>query len=333
MEHIMSVSLNDYIDQIRNSNSYSIQYKKYVREPNEQVQNIQKEMDKFYKKIKSFKSYDSDNFIKSRVKKDLDKLLDTYNSLLKESEKNDNKELKKSINKIEELFETNKFNLKTLGIRKEKNKWKKNDEVFNRLKDYEVRKISNKLFVGIDSFINRADKLCRKATKCASQLEYSTVLRNMNSITTYTDEEIDAASHASELIGKLDEIKKNNNTSIEHMDSILNNFVQSLNTVVTSNIDSTKKKLIIDLNKDSVYSNKLNDLGIECNDNNNMCYTNWSIEDITNNVTKKITLCNTINELFISPGSYSDALRNYSKELINEVLKTDKTGINFDMSV
>ena len=88
------------------------------------------------------------------AKKYLEKFADSYNEL-KDSAKNiTDKELSKTLTKLESFMEENKKSLKKLGLKESKGKWIFDSEIMEDTKDKDI----NKLFEGNDAIFKQGNQ-------------------------------------------------------------------------------------------------------------------------------------------------------------------------------
>lgn len=180
----------DFLNKLSANNfSYTNSYKKKVREANTDVETLQEDIIKLKKTVKSLGKYSEGVTSKTRLEKQLESLVKTYNSMDKDTGKISNDELAKQMDKFDKLFSENEKSLKKVGLKKSDGKLEFDSEVFEDAED----KFISKLFEGKDSFIKQADKLIRRIEECADNAQYSMVERTFGSTIRYGTEEMQLA--------------------------------------------------------------------------------------------------------------------------------------------
>lgn len=180
----------DFLNKLSANNfSYTNSYKKKVREANADVEMLQDDIAALQKAVRSLGKYSEGVTPKTRLEKQLQSLVKTYNSMDKSADKVLNDELAKQMDKFEKLFSENEKNLKKIGLKKSDGKLEFDSDVFEDAED----KIINKLFEGKDSFVKQADKLIRKIEECADNSQYSMVERSFSSTTRYDTDDMQLA--------------------------------------------------------------------------------------------------------------------------------------------
>lgn len=336
---IMAISLSDFLTNVQsNQNTYTTSYKKKVREANTEVQDFQESLTDFRKKVRNLKDYDSDNVIKDHVKKQLEEMVSSYNSLLKsassleESGKNTRK-LSKSMEKLEQLFGDNASTLRKLGIRKDKNVWKMNTDTFEDLEKNEVNKLCKKLFVGKNSFIDQVDKTIRKAKQYAQDSEYTTNIRQFHTLTKYDANEIGTAQGLSSMKSNLDAAASyvKNLDKMTDADSVacIKSYVSTYQHVISmsSTLESNYITAIKNFNKCDDVREQLSKIGISVDENGELTADN------TETITKDDTFCNTLCTLFAEGATYANTMQTLCNNAIDEILKADKLGLSFNESI
>ena len=179
---------NELINKISNNDfAYTYSYKKRVREADTDVEVLQKDIEDFRKNVRSLKNYSSGVTTKSKLEKQLNKLVKSYNSMKKTAGNVTDDEVKEQMTKLENLFTDNEKNLKKIGIKKASDgKLSFDEEVFKDVEDKDI----DKLFLGKDSFIDMANKIMRKVEKSADEAQYDMVERRISRTTRYDQQDI-----------------------------------------------------------------------------------------------------------------------------------------------
>lgn len=335
----MAISLSDFLANVQShQNTYTTSYRKKVREANTPVQDLQESLSDFRKKVRNLRDYDSEHMVKDDVKKQLEEMVDSYNSLIKdtvslEESGNNPKELSKSMEKLEQLFDENASALKKLGIRKDNNVWKMNTETFDDLKKNEVNKLCKKLFVGKDSFIDQVGKTIRKAEQYAEESEYTTSIRQFHSLTKYEENEIETAQGLSAMKSSLDSMASyvKNSDKMTDADSVacIKSYVSTYQHVMgmSSTLESNYITAIKNLNKTDDVQKQLSKIGISVNENGELTANS------TDTITKDDTFCNTLCTLFSEGAKYANTMQTLCYNAMNELLKTDKLGLSFNETI
>lgn len=191
-------TIDQLCSKIAGTYSYTSVYSKKVVEANDDIQDLQKNIEEFRKSVKDLKKYTSGVTSKSRLEKQLKKLVDSYNGMKKTSGAVTDKDLCKKISKLEALMNGNEKALKKIGIEKSGDKLTLDKETLEDATDAEL----DSLFAGRDNFIDQVDKIMRDVDKDAADLEYETVIRKLSKTVKYDKDKV-------ELVTSLNSMRNN----------------------------------------------------------------------------------------------------------------------------
>ena len=324
----ISYSASDLYQKISsNGNMYVSSYRKRVREADTNVQDLQEDIESFRKNVRNLKSYDSDHVTRSKLEKYLEKFADSYNEL-KDSAKNiTDKELSKTLTKLESFMEENKKSLKKLGLKESKGKWIFDSEIMEDTKDKDI----NKLFEGNDAIFKQMDKLMRKVEKKADEEEYQMVLRNFHSVTQYSQEEMEQALASKRIISSTGSVQSNcdliQNDTLptgdipEEIAQGLQSFCTDYNDIVSNSTESVKEFIDYMNEKTMVYETDLNKIGINVNDGKLV----YSFDKAMDDGYKA-----SYEALFGENASYGNLIKTYAMDIFNVTMKTENLGITID---
>ena len=310
-----------------NGNMYVSSYRKRVREADTNVQDLQEDIESFRKNVRNLKSYDSDHVTRSKLEKYLEKFADSYNEL-KDSAKNiTDKELSKTLTKLESFMEEKKKSLKKLGLKESKGKWTFDSETLEDTKDKDI----NKLFEGNDAIFKQMDKLMRKVEKKADEEEYQMVLRNFHSVTQYSQEEMEQALASKCIISSTGKVQSNcalvqNDTLStgnipEEIAQGLQSFCTDYNDIVSNPTESVKKYIDYMNEKTTMYKTDLIQIGISVNNGK----LEYSSGKVINDGYKA-----SYEALFGENASYGNLIKTYAMDIFNVTMKTENLGITID---
>lgn len=311
-----------------NGNKYVSSYRKSVREVDTNVQDLQEDIESFRKNIRYLKNYDSDTMTRSKLEKYLDKFADSYNELKKSAENITDKELSNTLTKLEDFMEENEKSLKKLGIKKSGSKWTFDQEVLEETKDSDI----DKLFEGKDAIFNQLDKLMRKVEKKADEEEYQMVLRNFQSVTKYSDEEMwqaGTAHYVHGLIGGMQELNtevqnydSSTSTSLEDIKLGIDSFVWGYNDILTGATDSISDYASYMIEKTKGNAASFDKLGITVEDDGTLTYyADAAIDD---------TFKEGYAALFGENAAYGNLMKTYAKNIFNTTMRTESLGITIN---
>lgn len=182
----------DLIEKITNNNfSYTSSYTKRIVETDTDIQKLQDKEETFRRKLKNLKRYSPGGTSKDLMEKRLEDFLKSYNELESSSASVTDKDIKKQISKLKNLFSEHAKDLEKIGITKEKGKYTLNSKTFAKAKDKKI----DELFFGHDSFIGKVDKIMHKLEGTTDGAEYSVVQRKMNRTINYERTDIALAAN------------------------------------------------------------------------------------------------------------------------------------------
>lgn len=204
----------DFLNKLSQNNyTYTNAYRKKVHESNKDVEALQIDVAGLKKTVKdlgksskglslnsgleNLKIYYKKTAVeskgqssKTRLGKQLQTLVKTYNSLNNNAEKVSDEELEKQLGKLEKLFDKNEKDLKKIGLKKKDGKYVFDSDAFENADN----KVINRLLEGKDSFVKQTEKIMRKIETRLEDLQYSIVERNMMRTTKYDNNKIALAS-------------------------------------------------------------------------------------------------------------------------------------------
>lgn len=325
----MQINSGELYDKItKNNNSYITNYKKKVREADTDVQDMQESLDTFKSSIKQLKRFKPGIVSRTRIEDQLKKFASSYNDLKKVLSNVSDKKVQKEMEKIDDYLNDNKKLLKKVGIKiSDSGKYSFDSEVFEDVEDEDL----DKLFVGNDSFIQKLNRMIRRVDEKTDDAEYVTNVRRFHSITRYSDEDLNIASNAKDVIYSIDVAQENG--KLLGSDEVKSNIIDGLSKYVdahnklcgNSTVDKTALISNI-LELDKTYENDLKNIGITIG-NNGELEQNDSIE-----INEGFTT--SYNSLFKSEaGSYSSQIKGYAENIFTTLLKTNELGIKVDFSL
>lgn len=326
----------DFINRIKNNgNTYSYNYQKKVREANTNVQDLQDDIDTFRKNIRDLRKYSEDSVTRNKVERQIKAFVKGYNDLKEGSETVKDKNIQKELKKLDTLIDENEKTLKKLGVKRKDNILKFDSDIFKKVEDKDVAKLSKSLFVGKDSFMTQANRIMRTFEKEADAAEYSVSIRKCHSITQYSDNEVDIATDAYNLSNvsaaqcqSLVE-KIQTNTISEDEKNLINStylpqFVEDYNKLMDFSENNSIIKSLQELTQSDSIKSQLSNIGISVKDDGKLEFNSITMDD---------TFCNTYCDIFKNTDSYASQIKEFCKSTINSVLKADKLGITFDASI
>lgn len=331
----ISYSASDLYNKISsNGNTFISSYRKKVREADTNVQDLQDDIEGFRKNIRNLKNYNSDSMTRSKMEKNLKKFADSYNELRDSSEEITDKELSKSLTKLEDFMEENKKSLRKLGLKESKGKWSFDSELFEETKDKDI----NKLFEGKDAIFKQIDKMMRKVEKKADEEEHQMVLRNFHSVTQYSQEEMKLSMSAHHILGVIDGMEANNQLvqsydtvtgnnsadviqAIEDNKSNLSDFCSYYNNIVSMQKEASSEYAGYMQTRSQEKEEQLNNIGISIVDGNLEYDVNKTIDDAY-----KASYA----ALFGENAAYGSLMKTYAENIFKITLKTESLGITID---
>lgn len=315
-ELISKISNNDF--------AYTNSYKKRVREADTDVEGLQKEIEDFRKNVRSLRNYSSGVTTKSKLEKQLNKLVKSYNSMQKAAGNVTDDEVKEQMTKFENLFADNEKDLKKIGLKRSSDgKLSFDEEVFEDAEDKDI----DKLFSGKDSFINMANKMMRRVEKSADEAQYDMVERRISRTTRYDQQDVvlaNAFTLADALVSTLaaynekvqtgtldDEDKKNLNYDFNILAAIYN---------IDSDDKSGQQANIKQLYKDN--KENLANIGLSFDADE----TSMSFDININMATEQFK--SAYQKLFASGSEFGKGISEYSKNAFYSIINPEKLGVS-----
>lgn len=315
----------DLIKKITNNNfSYTSSYTKKIVETDTDIQKLQDKEETFRQKLKNLKRYSPGGTSKDLVEKRLEDFLKSYNELESSSASITDKDVKKQISKLKNLFSEHEKDLKKIGVTKEKGKYTLNSETFADAKD----KTINELFVGHDSFIGKADKIMRKLEDTTDGAEYNVVEHKINRTIKYQETDIALAANITLAGSAISALQSNNEliqkdfSNLEFQKSIKDCLGYVANSIY--NTDSTDHIELIDKLNQLCLDNKedLSKIGLTFDsENKKMSFDNTI--DLTTSEFK-----DAYNRLFGENAAFGTTAAEDCKNIINELLQPEKIGVS-----
>lgn len=315
----------DLIEKITNNNfSYTSSYTKKIVETDTDIEKLQDKEETFRQKLKALKRYSPGGTSKDLVEKRLEDFLKSYNDLESSFASITDKDIKKQISKLKNLFSEHEKDLSKLGVTKEKGKYTLNSKIFAKAKD----KTMDELFFGHDSFIGKADKIMRKLEDTADGAEYNVVERKINRTTKYKNTDIALAANIT-LAGSAISALQNNNKLIQanFPDPAFQNSIKDCLGYIAKSIYNPD-------NTDHVATvGKLNQLCLDNKEDLSKVGLTFDSEN------KKMSFDNTIdlttsefkdayNRLFGENAAFGTTAANDCKIIINDLLQPEKIGVS-----
>lgn len=315
----------DLIEKITNNNfSYTSSYTKKIVETDTDIQKLQDKEETFRQKLKNLKRYSPGGTSKDLVEKRLEDFLKSYNELESSSASITDKDVKKQISKLKNLFSEHEKDLKKIGVTKEKGKYTLNSKIFADAKD----KTINELFVGHDSFIGKADKIMRKLEDTTDGAEYNVVEHKMNRTTKYQKTDIALAANITLAGSAISALQGSNKLIQDNVSApaFQDSIKDCLGYVAKSiyNADSTDHIELIDKLNQLCLDNKedLSKIGLTFDsENKKMSFDNTI--DLTTSEFK-----DAYNRLFGENAAFGTTAAEDCKNIINELLQPEKIGVS-----
>lgn len=316
----------DLIEKIKNNNfSYTSSYVKKITETDADIKKLQDKEDSFRQKLKALKRYSPGGTSKELAGKRLEDFLKSYNELKSSSDSITDKEIKKQISKLENLFSEHEKDLKKIGITKEKGKYTLNTKTFANAKDTTI----NELFIGHDSFIGKADKIIRKLEETTDGAEHNVVEHKMSKTTKYKDTDVALAANITLAGSTISALQKNNTlvqsnltsdpTVQESVKTFLTYFAKSIyNTDNTDHVETIGKlnQLCLD------HKDELSKIGLTFDSENKKMNFDDTIALTTNEFKDNY------NKLFGENATFSKTAAEHCKNIINDLLQPEKIGVS-----
>lgn len=322
----------DLLNKITQNNySYSSTYKKKITQVDEDVEKLQGNMSTFKKSMKWLKKYTTGASSKTRLEKEVKSLIKSYNEMDKNKGAITDKEIRKQLDKLDKLFTENKKNLKKIGIEKVNGKYTIDSKEF----DDADEKALSALFEGSDSFINKADKIMRKAEAGAEAVRYSRVERKITNSMDYKESDIlvatfmPLAQQTADALNGYSAAVKSGNLSADYKNAIktaLDLFAKSAYKSYSAD-DSGYLDKMNQLCRDNM--DKLNKLGIDYSDADKKTIAYTDTADMDSEEFKAA-----YDSLFGKDGGFGTMIQQYAGKVFNSIIKPDKIGVSIiDMSI
>lgn len=322
----ISYSATDLYNKIvSNGNSYISSYRKNVREADTNVQDLQEDIEIFRKSVRKLKNFDPDTITRSKLEKYMDDFAESYNEIKDSSEKITDKELSKTLSKLEDFMEENEKSLKKLGLKESNGEWTFDSELLEETKDSDI----NKLFEGKDAIFNQLDKLMRKVEKATDEEEYQTVLRNFHTVTKYSAEDMEQGVASRFMILTVDNVQARNSV-VQNYDSTgdisevmqgLDTFCADYNDIVSNPTEAAKEYVDKMVKETEACEGHLNNIGITIQDGH--------LNRIDGTVVDE-TYKNSYAALFGEGATYGTLIKMYAKNIFDKTFKTENLGITID---
>ncbi len=320
-----AIDLYNKID--ANGNSYISSYRKNVREADSKVQDLQKDIDGFRKSIRKLSNMSPDTITKNKLERYLGDFAKSYQKLRDSGEKITDKELSKTLSKLDEFMEENEKSLKKLGLKESKGKWTFDSELLEETKESDL----NKLFEGKDAIFTRMNKVMRQVEKDADAKEYQTVLRQFHTVSSFSQSDMVQALIARGITNGMDSLMKSqaevqgyNGTSdklSEEIAACLERFCEDYNTLVTDSTEAVKEQFGFMSEKTKEQEEQLKNLGITMQDEK----LNWTKTEIPDEAFKT-----SYAALFGENAAYGSLMKTYAKNIFTTTFKTESLGITID---
>ena len=336
----------DLLNKIESNNgSYTTTSKKKVCELDTDVKALKEQISDLKKNVKSLKNYSSESTIKSKVERNLKKIVKSYNELKKNSGKIADEELNKQLSKLDDLFSDNEKELKKIGLKKEDGKLKFDSDIFEDAEKEDI----DKLFVGKKSFIRQLDKIMNTVSERADDAEYSTVERKVSKITHYSEDDrllanafavtdgvVQVMNSYSKLMyeGTLDSSDKDGIEGIlseEELKKDLQLFSQYAyqNKWISLDKSGSQEKIKELCEK---YEEDLKKVGITFNENGDMEFSDITIDGNGTTDSDDTTIKDNFKEAFISlfgtNAEFGKEIQNYCKDGFNKIIDPEKLGVS-----
>lgn len=309
----------------------------------EDITDIGTHAKELHNKIKKLNQYKPDAFDRTKMKRELTKFKDSYNALKKKyGSVEDNHAVTKELKKIDDLLTENENDLKKIGIKKNKKGLLEFDaDKFNAVKENTI----NKLFDGSKSFFKLSAKVMKRVENVISSEEYQTETVQVPISNSYSNSEMSAA----DTIIKL-------NTSLRALKGYDDNYQKMQeNDIVDQNCNDEKKLLCQQLNEIKVIKGDENvtklvsqiyDFTREYYEKEKETFHKnglaWNEE--TDELSENILVSDAIDiksfhqlfgsdEVDSSVGEFASQLQNLSLNLFQELMKTNKVGVQIDRFV
>lgn len=321
----VSLSSSELIDKISSTNSYTSYYKKRLRETNEDVQDFGKETESFKKSVSRLKKYEKGGITDSALERHLKDFVKKYNSMKKAYSKVDNRDIKKQMDKLDELIDDNEKALKKIGLKKDKKgKLEFDSEKYKDIKKDDIGDVLGELFEGRSSFVVKLSKLADNIGRQSESAETEIVERGLSYVTRFDPDELELSKNAlnvqsklSELTGNAESLNDNSVLAVEQKNYIKNSideFKKRLDDLVNGENEDIKDKLddIKKLKEEN--SDSLNNIAVA---DDSAADDNISID-----IGKYKELFNSAED------SFSTKIQGLCGDIFNIIIKPEKLGVN-----
>lgn len=318
----------DLIEKIANNNfSYTSSYTKRIVETDTDIQKLQDKEETFRQKLKNLKRYSPGGTSKDLMEKRLEDFLKSYNELESSSASVTDKDIKKQISKLKNLFSEHGKDLEKIGITKEKGKYTLNSKAFAKAKDKKI----DELFFGHDSFIGKVDKIMHKLEGTTDGAEYSVVQRKMNRTTNYQKTDIALAANIT-VAGSAISALQNSSKLVQ--EDLSDPKFQEFQNSIKDCLSYVAKYIYNPDNKDLAEAiGKLNQLCLDNKEDLSKIGLTFDSEN------KKISFDSTIdlntsefkeayNRLFGENAAFGTTASEDCKTIINDLLQPEKIGVS-----
>ncbi len=308
-----------------NNFSYYNSYKKQVKETNESVEEFQNKLEKFRKDVADLKKYSPGITNKSKLEKELSDFVKSYNNMEKSAENITDKNVRKQLSKLRNLFSENEKDLRKIGIKKTNGKLTFDEDEF----DDADTKVIDRLFYGKGCFIQQANKIIQKTEDKAEDIKYNITDRNISKTTMYNQEDIQVVSmltlgkEVASVLGDYNDKVQNNKLDSNDQKNIeldLAYFAQSVYITMPDYQNETLDK-IKQLCKDN--EGELGKLGFKFDREYKQLTYEGSASDFATQDFK-----DAYNHLFGENAAFKDTILRYCKEAFDTIIKPKDLGVS-----
>lgn len=304
--------------------SFKSKQKKIVREIDTNVETLQKNIEEFKGHIKKLKRYSPGATSRTRLEDPLDGFVQSYNKMKKNSENVTDKDVKKQLLKLEQLFEDHEKELKKVGIKKVNGKIEFDKDTFE---DVDEKFIEN-IFCGNDSFIEKAYRITKKAGKTASDVQYNLIERKMNKTIKYDPDEINAVYLLSDINRTVSFLKnnsekvKNENLTENEKEMIKKNMKLFGRSLSVTEVNDKNIEILIQACKDN--QKRLEGLGFQFKTDTDEIYFDDSSISMSSVIFK-----DAYEYLFGKNSKFSNDILDHYQKKVDDIIKQEEIGISF----
>lgn len=330
----------DLLNKIKqNGYSYRNTYTKKILEVDENVGSLKDNMTTFKKSMKWLKKYTSGATSKTRLEKEVKSLIKSYNGMDKDADSITDKDVQKQMKKLEKLFSDNEENFRKIGIEKVNGKYTIDSKKFDEADEDAL----SALFEGSNSFINKAEKIMRKAEESAEDAHYSKETRKITSVMEYKESDVTLAKFmilaetTGGALGDYNAAVQSGSLSNDYKSAImytLSNFAIASYKIYGGENSGNLEKLN-QLCRDN--EELLGKVGIVFDDENKKTMSfkpDAGTDDFRDRYMDTEAFRTAYNDLFGSDSEFAKSVREYSRNVYNSVVKPDKIGVSIiDVSV